>query len=59
VLALRERGAGIVYFSSELDEVLDIADRIAVMANGVFAGVTTLAAADLGQIGLWMSGRAA
>jgi simple sugar transport system ATP-binding protein len=59
VLALRERGAGIVYFSSELDEVLDIADRIAVMANGVFAGVTTRAAADLGQIGLWMSGRAA
>lgn len=59
VLELRERGGSILYISSELDEVLDIADRVAVMANGVFAGVTSLADADLGQIGLWMSGRAA
>jgi general nucleoside transport system ATP-binding protein len=59
VLALRDGGAAVVYFSSELDEVLDISDSIAVMANSGFAGVTTRAAADLRQIGLWMSGRAA
>jgi simple sugar transport system ATP-binding protein len=59
VLALREQGAAIVYFSSELEEVLDVSDRIAVMANGVFAGVTARADADLAEIGLWMSGRAA
>ncbi len=59
VLALREAGAAIVYFSCELEEVLEISDRIAVMANGGFAGVTTRAEADIRQIGLWMSGRAA
>ena len=59
VLALRDEGAAIVYFSSELEEVLEISDRIAVMANGGFAGVATRADADLGQIGLWMAGRAA
>ena len=59
VLSLRDEGAAIVYFSSELEEVLEISDRIAVMANGGLAGVTTRADADLGQIGLWMAGRAA
>ena len=34
ILALREAGAAIVYISSELEEVLDVSDRIAVMANG-------------------------
>ena len=59
VLALRAAGAAIVYFSSELEEVLDISDRIAVMANGGFAGVMNRAEADIKIIGLWMSGRAA
>ena len=59
VLALREAGAAIVYFSSELEEVLEVSDRIAVMANGSFAGFTARDGADLGQIGLWMSGRTA
>ena len=59
VLALREAGAAVVYLSSELEEVLDVSDRIAVMADGRFAGVTTRESLDLGQIGLWMSGRAA
>jgi simple sugar transport system ATP-binding protein len=59
VLALREEGAAVLYFSSELEEVLEVADRIAVMANCGFAGVTMRKGADIGQIGLWMSGRAA
>jgi ABC-type uncharacterized transport system ATPase subunit len=59
VLALREAGAAIVYFSSELEEVLEVSDRIAVMANGSFAGFAARDGADLGQIGLWMSGRTA
>src|SRR5580658_1872754 len=48
ILALRGEGAAIVYFSSELEEVLEISDRIAVMANGGLAGVATRAEADLG-----------
>jgi ABC-type uncharacterized transport system ATPase subunit len=59
VLALRDAGAAVLYISSELEEVLAIGDRIAVMAGGQFAGVLPRAAADLRQIGLWMAGRAA
>ncbi len=59
VIALRDTGAAVLYVSSELEEVMTISDRIAVMAGGGFAGVVSHAEADLRQIGLWMSGRAA
>jgi general nucleoside transport system ATP-binding protein len=45
--------------SSELEEVLEISDRVAVMADGRFLGITPRDDVDLAQIGLWMSGRAA
>ena len=59
VIALRDAGAAVLYISSELEEVLTISDRIAVMADGKFAGLVSRAEADRRQIGLWMSGRAA
>jgi general nucleoside transport system ATP-binding protein len=59
MIALRDRGAAILYISSELEEVLSIGDRIAVMAGGGFAGIVPRAAVDMRQIGLWMAGRAA
>ncbi len=59
LLALRDAGAAILYISSELEEVLDVADRVAVIADGRFAGVVERGAVDLAEIGLWMSGRAA
>ena len=59
VIALRDAGAAVLYISSELEEVLAISDRIAVMADGRFAGVVSRAEADREQIGLWMAGRAA
>lgn len=59
IVALRHAGAAIIYFSSELEEVLDISDRVAVMAGGGFAGVTRRGEFDLRQIGLWMVERAA
>ena len=58
-LALRESGAAILYVSSELEEVLDVSDRVAVMADGQFLGIMPRDNIDLAQIGLWMSGRAA
>jgi general nucleoside transport system ATP-binding protein len=58
-LALRNAGAAILYISSELEEVLDVSDRVAVMADGRFVGVMPRDQVDLAQIGLWMSGRAA
>jgi general nucleoside transport system ATP-binding protein len=58
-LALRESGAAILYISSELEEVLDVSDRVAVMADGQFVRIVPRRGVDLAQIGLWMSGRAA
>jgi general nucleoside transport system ATP-binding protein len=59
MIALRDGGAAILYISSELEEVLTISDRIAVMAGGGFAGIVARSKADMRQIGLWMAGRAA
>jgi simple sugar transport system ATP-binding protein len=58
-LAIRNAGAAILYVSSELEEVLDVSDRVAVMADGRFVGIVPRDQVDLAQIGLWMSGRAA
>jgi simple sugar transport system ATP-binding protein len=58
-LALRNAGAAILYVSSELEEVLDVSDRVAVMADGRFVGIMPRDQVDLAQISLWMSGRAA
>jgi general nucleoside transport system ATP-binding protein len=59
MLRLRDAGAAIIYVSSELEEVLAISDRVAVIAGGGFAGVTSRADVDMRQLGLWMAGRAA
>jgi len=59
MIALRNAGAAILYVSSELEEVLHISDRIAVMAGGGFAGIASRSEVDARQLGLWMSGRAA
>jgi ABC-type uncharacterized transport system ATPase subunit len=58
-LALRNAGAAILFVSSEVEDVLDVSDRVAVMADGKFVGIMKRDQVDLGQIGLWMSGRAA
>ena len=59
MIALRNAGAAIIYVSSELEEVLHISDRIAVMAGGGFAGIASRSEVDARRLGLWMSGRAA
>ena len=51
--AARGRTA-VVYISAELDEVLDISDRIAVMAGGRVAGILTAADASIDEIGALM-----
>ncbi|GAB0115196.1 ABC transporter ATP-binding protein [Acidisoma sp. C75] len=59
MIALRAAGAAVLYISSELEEVLAISDRVAVLADGRIAGVRDRAAVDPAELGLWMSGRAA
>ncbi len=55
IVAERDRGAAVVLVSTELDEVLGLADRIAVMYRGQIAGVVG-AGASAEQIGLLMAG---
>jgi len=56
LLALRERGGGVVLVSEDLEEILEIADRVAVMYEGRVVGLLPAAAADPGRVGLLMAG---
>jgi len=56
LLQERERGAGILLISEDLDEVFFLSDRIAVIYEGKIMGETIGKNASREQIGLWMSG---
>jgi ABC-type uncharacterized transport system ATPase subunit len=51
---LRDAGCAILLVSTELDEVLALSDRIAVMCGGRITGVLDLADADPARLGLLM-----
>jgi general nucleoside transport system ATP-binding protein len=55
IVAERDRGAAVVLVSTELDEVLGLADRIGVMYRGRIEGEVA-GDASAGQIGLLMAG---
>jgi simple sugar transport system ATP-binding protein len=57
VIDLRNAGAAVLFISSELEEVLAISDRVAVLFGGRFSGVLPRGSFDLGRIGLWMAGQ--
>lgn len=50
------RGVGVLLISEDLDEILDLSDRLAVMYRGQVAGVVDRDDADVDRIGLMMSG---
>jgi simple sugar transport system ATP-binding protein len=52
----RERGAGILLISSDLDEILLLSDRILVIFNGQSMGVLNSAGAETQALGLMMAG---
>jgi general nucleoside transport system ATP-binding protein len=56
VVAKRDEGAAVLLNSSELDEVLALADRIAVIYRGRIVGVVDRADANRELIGLLMAG---
>ncbi len=56
IIAMRDAGAGILLVSSELDEVLSLADRVAVMFEGEIIDILPIAAADRDTVGLRMAG---
>jgi len=55
----RARNAGVVVVSMDLDELIDLADRIVVMQGGRITGETASASASAVEIGVMMGGGSA
>jgi simple sugar transport system ATP-binding protein len=58
IMAARNRGAGVLLMSEDLDEVMELADRVLVMSEGRIAYATPIAEADIATIGHHMGGHA-
>ncbi len=56
LLAQRERGTAVLLVSEDLEEVLTLSDRVAVMFEGEIMGILPADEADLETIGLMMAG---
>ncbi|MFP4396316.1 MAG: ATP-binding cassette domain-containing protein, partial [Anaerolineales bacterium] len=56
LLEQRAGGAGVLLISEDLDEILALSDRIAVMYEGEIVGVVPAREADVEHLGLMMSG---
>lgn len=56
LLEQRQKGAAILLISEDLDEILELSDRIAVMYEGEIMGILPAAEADIDRLGLLMSG---
>jgi simple sugar transport system ATP-binding protein len=57
LLEQRSHGAAVLLISEDLDEVLALSDRIAVLSSGQIIGTIPAAAATAEQLGLMMAGR--
>ena len=58
LIAARDAGAAVLLVSAELDEVLSLADRVAVISNGKIVATFTSKEADRNTIGRLMAGLA-
>jgi general nucleoside transport system ATP-binding protein len=56
LLRERERGKAILLFSAELEELMNLADRIAVMFEGRIVGILNAASVTVEKLGLMISG---
>ena len=56
ILEARNRGAAVLLLSEDLDELLELADRIVVMLDGRLVFATTRAAAGAAELGRHMTG---
>ena len=52
----RDSGKAVLLVSLELDEILNVSDRIAVISNGELVGIVNAAETDENEIGLMMTG---
>jgi len=56
LLEQRDRGAGILLISENLDEVFQLSDRVLVIYEGQVMGIVSAEAANLEEVGLMMAG---
>ena len=56
LLSARDRGAAVLLVSAELDEILSLSDRIAVMSGGKIVAIVDSKGADRNYIGRLMAG---
>lgn len=56
ILQERDKGKTILLFSLELDEILNISDRIAVMYEGEIVGIVNASETNESELGLMMAG---
>lgn len=54
----KNRGAGVLLVSEDLDEIFQLSDRVAVMYEGTFMGILPVDQVGLEQIGMAMAGAA-
>ncbi len=57
LMAQRDQGAAVLLISTELDELLRLSDRIAVLYEGQIVGQMDTATADIQTLGLMMAGQ--
>ena len=58
IIAARNAGAAVLLVSEDLDELLELSDRVAVIFEGRLVHETTIAKADVAVIGPCMAGHA-
>jgi len=56
IIETRDRGAAVLLVSAELEEVMSLSDRIAVLYEGKIVGTIEARQATQEQMGLWMAG---
>jgi simple sugar transport system ATP-binding protein len=56
IINMRDRGVAVLLVSAELDEIMSLSDRIAVMYRGEIVGTVDRNDTSREQLGLWMAG---
>jgi simple sugar transport system ATP-binding protein len=56
IVKMRDRGVAVLLISAELDEIMALSDRIAVMYRGQIVAVVDTKQTTREQLGLWMAG---
>jgi len=56
IIKMRDRGVAVLLISAELDEIMALSDRIAVMYRGQIVAIVESKKTTREQLGLWMAG---